>query len=185
MCESSRGSLRPGHCAIWKTALVGSNRSQPARQPPATPQLPGQFNQGCTADHSETHASEWLRAHTSGVDLRHQTTTVWIKVSKHLQSLQGKRALRLPYTWCTSSQSGHDRARAWQGSRDDVLARPRGEASGQNHFTGRRRRGQESCWTVGKMKGEQGGICLLDVVDGRISNRRWRSMSHSTVVQWR
>ena len=53
-----------------------------------------------------------------------------------------------------------------------MLATPRGEASGQDHYTVRRRRGKESRRAMGMKKGKQGGIRHRDVVDGRISNGR-------------
>jgi hypothetical protein len=62
MCESSTDSLRQGHRAIRKRALVGSAGRQLARRPAAAPQLTSQVNPGRTADSSERHANEKLTA---------------------------------------------------------------------------------------------------------------------------
>jgi len=139
MCETSTDSLHPGGRTVGNPALVGPEKRQLARQPPATPQSTIQVNPGRTADNSERHADERLRAHTGGSGPRHPTTTVCYKGRNHLGRLQGERALRLPYTCCTGRQSGHDRACTQQESRYDVLARPRGGACGLDHYTARRR----------------------------------------------
>jgi len=185
MCDSSTGSLCPGRRAVWKQGLVGSKERQLARWPPVTPQSTSQVNPGHTADNPVRHGSERHRANTSGGSPRLQTTMVCIKAGKHMWRLQGERALQLPHTWCTGRQCGHDWSRTQQGSRDNVLARSRGEASGWDDYTGRQCRSKESRRALGKTKGMQGGIWQVDVVDGRISNRWWKGRSRSCVLaQW-
>jgi len=185
MCESGSNSLRPDDHTVWKRALLGSRGRQLARRLPASPESTSQVNPGRAADNSERCANERLRAHTCGGGPRCQTTTVSGKASKRVRRLQVERALRLPHTWCTVRQSGRDRARVQQESRDDMPASPWGPASSQDHHTGRRRRGQLSRRAMRKRKRMQCGIWHLDMEDGRILNRRWKSRSRSSVIERR
>jgi len=164
---------------------VGSDGRQPTRRPPTSPESTSQVNPGRAADNPEKCTHDRLRAHTCGSGPRRQTTTVRGKTSKCVRRLQVEKALRLSHTWSTGRQGSRVRARARQENRDDALARPGGEASGQDHHTGRGRRGQENRRAMGEREGRQGGIWHLDVVDGRISYGRWESGSRSSLLKRR
>ena len=108
MPESRTGRLRPGCRTEQKRALVGSEERQPVTQPPATPNWESQVNPARSTDNSERHPDQKLRAHTCCGGPRCQTTMVCIRAGKRMWRLQRERALQLPYTWCTSRQSGRD-----------------------------------------------------------------------------
>jgi len=153
MCESKTKSLHPGRHAGWKHALVGSEGRLPARRPPASPDLTSQVNPGGAADDPARCAHVRLRAHTCGSGPGRQTTTIHSIASLRVWRLQVERAPRSPHTGWGSRQSGGDGAHVWQESRDDVLARHRGIASGQDHYTGRWHHGQESGRAIGNKTG--------------------------------
>ena len=178
-------SLHQGRRAVWKHALVRSEVRQPAKRPPATPQSTSQVNPGGTADNSERHANERLRVHACSGGPRRHSRTVCIKVSMRVWRLQGERALHLPYTWRTGSQSVHDRVPSRQESRDNVRARPRGGAIGQDHYTGRPRHGQVSHWAMGQKNGRLGRMWHLDEVDRQITNEWWKSRSRGGALERR
>jgi len=105
--------------------------------------------------------------------------TVRGKSTRHLHRLQVEGALPLPHMWCTSTQTGRDRACMLQESSDHALARPWGGGRGQYHFTGRGCCGQESWQAMGRKNGQHCGIWHFDVINRWILNGQWRRRSCS------
>jgi len=65
------------------------------------------------------------------------------------------------------------------------VCRLRGQASSQDHYSGKWLHGQGSCWAMGKNKGKQGRNWHGEVVYGRILNGQSKSQSHRCVLQLR
>jgi len=100
-------SLRPSGQTTCDRALVGNQRSRPARPPPTCPQSIRQVRPGYTVPNPRGGSNNVVRAHTRACYLRLQTTTIRCEPSTCMPP-QSEGAARRPFVRHPDMQSSRD-----------------------------------------------------------------------------
>jgi len=169
----------PSCGTVCERALVGTQRSRPARQPPTSPQLTSQIHPGRTAHDPTVCNDERLRAFPCAHNLRLQTTAICSEASKCMQQ-QVQRPTPKPLFRDTVVQRSERRERACPDNRRQEPAGPGRRISGQNRHTEWHHHSQQSCPAQGKSERGQSRGRSLNVVNRWIALRHHPSGSRSS-----